>query len=220
MRRAALRSSALALAAVLLSTGAAWAMALWSPLHASRRLEEAEAGAILTRALGAVTFHGPPAGVRQWGFGFAFELASSAPMRPPPFEPPSAAPARASVTFQRVPSGPEDLSVQRLAAGWPLACMEGWVTLRESQRQERWLANPPDSARRLGAQPYRSIPLCPRPLALAANAGVLAAAFWCAVPGPRLLRRRLRRARGRCAGCGYDLAHLGQPLCPECGAAR
>jgi hypothetical protein len=91
--------------------------------------------------------------------------------------------------------------------------MEGWVTMTGSDRRERWLADPPA----LGAKPLRSIPLCPRAIGLAANAAIVAAAFWCVVPGPRLLRRRLRRARGRCADCGYDLAHLEQPVCPECG---
>jgi hypothetical protein len=195
-------------------------MALWAPLRYSRPLRQEESRAIIEGALGEVTFHGLPSGVRQWGFGCAFELASSAPLRNPPFELPSAAPPPSSVTFQKVPGGPEDLSVQRLTAGWPLACMEGWVTMAGSDRRERWLADPPAPARRLGAKPLRSIPLCPRAIGLAANAAFLAAAFWCVVPGPRLLRRRLRRARGRCADCGYDLAHLEQPVCPECGSAR
>ncbi len=210
------RMAALVLAAILISVCAAWALALWSPLRFSRTLEEEESRAIIERSLGAVTFHGQPSGVRQWGFGCAFELASSAPLRAPPFELPTASPARASVTFQRVPGGPEDLSVQRLTAGWPLACMEGWVSMAGSDRRERWLADPPA----LGAKPLRAIPLCPRVVGLAANAAILVAAFWCAVPGPKLLRRRLRRARGRCADCGYDLAHLQQPVCPECGLER
>ncbi len=29
--------------------------------------------------------------------------------------------------------------------------------------------------------------------------------------------RRMRRRRGRCAACGYDLHGLLQPRCPECG---
>ncbi len=208
--------AALALAAILASVCAAWGLALWSPLRFSRTLKEQESRAIIEGSLGAVTFHGRPSGVRQWGFGCAFDLASSAPRRPPPFEPPTASPPPAGVAFQRVPGGPEDLSVQRLTAGWPLACMEGWVTLAGSVRRERWLADPPP----LGAKPLRAIPLCPRVVGLAANAAILAAAFWCAVPGPRLLRRRLRRARGRCADCGYDLSHLQHPVCPECGRTR
>jgi predicted RNA-binding Zn-ribbon protein involved in translation (DUF1610 family) len=38
---------------------------------------------------------------------------------------------------------------------------------------------------------------------------------------PGVVRRRLRRARGRCAACGYDLtgAPSGAATCPECGSA-
>jgi hypothetical protein len=33
------------------------------------------------------------------------------------------------------------------------------------------------------------------------------------------IRRRLRRARGRCTGCGYDLKGNTSTVCPECGVA-
>lgn len=37
--------------------------------------------------------------------------------------------------------------------------------------------------------------------------------------GPVLLRRMLRRRRGSCVACGYDLRHMPHGTCPECGAA-
>jgi DNA-binding transcriptional LysR family regulator len=46
------------------------------------------------------------------------------------------------------------------------------------------------------------------------------AALWWAVlcvPGP--IRRRYRRRRGRCEGCGYDLSATSAARCPECGEA-
>ncbi len=43
---------------------------------------------------------------------------------------------------------------------------------------------------------------------------LLAAAAW------RALRRRRRRARDRCPGCGYDLEGIDAEPCPECGAER
>jgi hypothetical protein len=36
---------------------------------------------------------------------------------------------------------------------------------------------------------------------------------------PGLIRRRSRRARGRCPACGYDLTGGTTPNCPECGTA-
>jgi hypothetical protein len=35
---------------------------------------------------------------------------------------------------------------------------------------------------------------------------------------PSLLRNRLRRRRGRCIECGYDLRSVPGPQCPECGS--
>ena len=50
--------------------------------------------------------------------------------------------------------------------------------------------------------------------------GGLAFVVWGA---PGLVRRRVRRRRGRCAACGYDLSGAGgagRGLCPECGGAE
>lgn len=48
------------------------------------------------------------------------------------------------------------------------------------------------------------------------------AGFWLiALGGPWLARRRIRRRRGRCVGCGYDLRQaIGAGPCPECGRIR
>jgi hypothetical protein len=45
----------------------------------------------------------------------------------------------------------------------------------------------------------------------------IALTLWSA---PGLIRRRLRRARGRCPACGYDLKGNAGTACPECGAVR
>jgi hypothetical protein len=45
--------------------------------------------------------------------------------------------------------------------------------------------------------------------------------WWLIFVTPGAIRRWRRRRRGRCAGCGYDLAGLvvdnGVRTCPECG---
>lgn len=35
--------------------------------------------------------------------------------------------------------------------------------------------------------------------------------------GQRLIEYSLRGVRGRCAACGYNVAELKAPVCPECG---
>ncbi len=44
-----------------------------------------------------------------------------------------------------------------------------------------------------------------------------AAILWVLIPGPFALRRLIRRRRGLCLACGYDLRHGEHEACPECG---
>ncbi len=53
----------------------------------------------------------------------------------------------------------------------------------------------------------------------ATNTFFWAAVLWLLIPGPFALRRLIRRRRGLCAACGYDLRHAEHEACPECGLA-
>ena len=52
------------------------------------------------------------------------------------------------------------------------------------------------------------------------NTVFYASIFWLAFRGPPVLRRHLRRKRGRCIRCGYDLRGEYAAGCPECGWNR
>ncbi len=65
----------------------------------------------------------------------------------------------------------------------------------------------------------RAIPLDPIWLGFAFNTLFYAALLWLLIPGPFALRRLIRRTRGLCVACGYDLRHAEHDACPECGAA-
>ena len=46
----------------------------------------------------------------------------------------------------------------------------------------------------------------------------MAYTLWPLIGGPFALRRLIRRKRGHCITCGYDLGHADHEACPECGA--
>ncbi len=52
------------------------------------------------------------------------------------------------------------------------------------------------------------------------NALFYTAILWLLIPGPFVLRRLIRRKRGRCIKCGYDLRGSPEAGCPECGSGR
>ncbi len=49
------------------------------------------------------------------------------------------------------------------------------------------------------------------------NALFYAGILWLLIPGQFALRRLIRRRRGLCPACGYDLRHAEHEACPECG---
>ncbi len=62
-----------------------------------------------------------------------------------------------------------------------------------------------------------ALPLCPVWPRFAVNTLFYAAILWLLIPGPFALRRLIRRRRGLCPACGYDLRHGEHEACPECG---
>jgi hypothetical protein len=75
----------------------------------------------------------------------------------------------------------------------------------------------PRSIARTRLTPYL-LPARPLWPGLAADTLIWAALIWLALLA-MTARRRLRRRRGRCVRCGYDLRGAAHDQCPECGAA-
>jgi hypothetical protein len=99
------------------------------------------------------------------------------------------------------------MQVQRL--GWPLAVVE--------IRQMWWDWNDPALD---GPEPDPRPQLVPTGLVL--NPLMMGGGLWlvlCVLPmAVRVARRVVRRRRGRCAWCGFEVQALA--VCPECGVAR
>ena len=66
----------------------------------------------------------------------------------------------------------------------------------------------------------RFLPLRPIWLGFAINTIFYASLLWCVTLGPFTARRIIRRKRGRCIKCGYDLRVTSDGGCPECGWGR
>ena len=66
----------------------------------------------------------------------------------------------------------------------------------------------------------RLLPLRPLWPGFAVNTLFYTAVLWLPLCGPFVLRRQIRRRRGRCIRCGYDLRGDLDAGCPECGWNR
>ncbi len=117
-----------------------------------------------------------------------------------------------------------------VAAGWPF----GTVVANCSEYDFRWIEPRAIAARarpaRVG-QWRRAVvlqkqngPFTARVLpfgfiwpGFAGNTLLYSIMLWLLIAGPLALRHLIRRRRGLCAACGYDLRHGEHKACPECG---
>ena len=211
------------IAGVVVSLVVAWGCALWSPLLNSRPLEANEAATLLADRLGGGEFTATPGGIKNWGPGWAFVFAVDAkPPAPPPRVVRSSPqpPKPRDASFSRVPGDPGDRLIQIVAAGWPLACLDGDQRTIDGAMSRRSLVPPPPLIESFGVKPLRLMPLRPLWLGLAADTAFYAALLLLVIPGPRFARQWVRRRRGRCESCGYDLRGDYSDGCSECGWQR
>ncbi|MCH8824253.1 MAG: hypothetical protein IH984_12210 [Planctomycetes bacterium] len=64
---------------------------------------------------------------------------------------------------------------------------------------------------------WRLIPLSPMWPGFAINTIIYAVILWILWSSPFAARRMIRRKRGHCIKCGYDLRNVEHEKCPECG---
>ena len=114
-------------------------------------------------------------------------------------------------------------SVIAEATGWPLLAMRshyelGAARLNASGNYESPVRAPRGILISNGSDVERRIlPLRPIWPGFAINTVFYAAILWLLTLGPFTARRMIRRKRGLCIKCGYDLRATSGGSCPECG---
>ena len=120
-----------------------------------------------------------------------------------------------------------EVYILRDERGWPLRCLAsesvprpagGW---RMSGRLQGIALKPWTTKRRDFASDQRLLPLRPIWPGFVLNTLIFGFAMWMAMMVGTLVRSAVRRGRGLCARCGYDLRGRGTAaeldVCPECG---
>ncbi len=125
---------------------------------------------------------------------------------------------------------------QRYRAGWPMIALSGERWFLPLDSVQDYQSRPMPTKERIQlvssiAIPDRfaheifdfgvGFPLPIRPsLGFLMNTVLYAAVLWLLLSAPFAARRLIRKQRGRCVRCGYDLRHAEHEVCPECGHSQ
>ena len=109
------------------------------------------------------------------------------------------------------------------AHGWPFLALSSWRAWNP-ERSSTVIEDDFVSVRGMSLERQsgglRLIPFDPIWPGFAINTLLYAAILWLLTLGPFTARRIIRRKRGHCIKCGYNLrGHSGGEVCPECGVA-
>ena len=116
-------------------------------------------------------------------------------------------------------AGDESIDLQ-YSVGWPLRSLQAQSHFRNGQWiRDSWLLPLVPRTNLFGFESQPELPLRPIWSGFAVNTVFYAALLWLPIRGPFVLRRHIRRKRGLCVSCGYDLRHADHEACPECGLA-
>ncbi len=123
---------------------------------------------------------------------------------------------------------PKNFLRYETAAGWPARSMmwftettdTAWAGGANDKAPQWCIELSPDTSRSPAHLQRRGIPLLPIWPGFAINTVFYATILWLLTLGPFTARRMIRRNRGHCIKCGYDLRGDFSAGCPECGWQR
>lgn len=105
------------------------------------------------------------------------------------------------------------------SAGFPMLCIEKQVNLRHDKGLSSGVTSfvSERGLLRFSRGGWDGLPASPLWGGLAVNTAVYGAAWYPLLALPGLVLARLRRRKGKCGACGYDMRGLAASTCPECG---
>lgn len=191
----------------IVDVAVAWGCAVTGPHHFmlddERWLSDQEASELWYLYMGEIAQH-----EEVWGY-------------------PASATRSTYITLRSVPSSSIDIPVASagcliVQAGLPLRSFEGGEYFRRGwDEDKRWNENLVSLRPAIWTERtiywFGQIPTRPLWPGFAINTVFYAAALWMLTLGPFTARRVIRRRRGVCIKCGYDLRGTAQMICSECG---
>ena len=143
--------------------------------------------------------------------------------------PPDLIPSWSTISLEIDPAGPKIGGFQtqlQQARGWPMLSMRctflrarSGVGVRSRSEVVGGLEMPPRiwTSDPFSKKEARALPYIPIPLGFVVNTLLYAAFIGLPIAGRSAGRRVIRRKRGHCVKCGYDLRGAEHEVCPECG---
>jgi hypothetical protein len=122
-------------------------------------------------------------------------------------------------------AGKHEGVIETIGYGWPLRVMRcrGVLFAKDDDPAllaRSWTDGFSKSQSQHVASPAWGIASKPIWWNLLLSAAVYGCVFWLLAGGLAAIRGVIRRGRGRCGGCGYDLRGIGGAVCPECGKLK
>ncbi len=144
--------------------------------------------------------------------------------------PPDLIPSWSTISHEIDPAGPKIYGSQTQmqdARGWPMLSMRctflrarSGVGVRTRREVVGGLEMPPRiwTGGSVRYRKDRALPYIPIALGFVVNTLLYAAFIGLPIAGRSAGRRVIRRKRGHCINCGYDLRGTEHEVCPECGS--
>ncbi len=219
MKRLHLTVSISLLLGAVINVGMAWGCIKWSSSDGSEFSEATKHDRTWWWRHAPATFNGSPSDMcRSEGFGVVATTRGAV-----------------EIFHEQINGMPRSMPrwmvAQEIRIGWPFRTFSGerWtradammgLPVVEQKTVYTW-SKPlgPSLLSSNDVQEWGLLPLRPLLIGFALNAIFYALILWLLARGLLVLRRVIRRKRGHCAICGYDLRHDFAIGCPECGWRR